>query len=54
MLNFDVRDPNAWHKYVAHSLVLTGLKRRSEKAYAREVRILVKRFECPPCMLSKE
>ncbi len=52
--SFDVCDPPPWYAYVADSLVLTGLKRRSGEAYAREVRILVKRFECPPFMLSEE
>ena len=41
---FDVTDPNGWHRYVADSLVLAGLARRSGETYAREIRILVKRF----------
>lgn len=52
-IDFDVRDPNGWYRYVADSLVMTGLSRRSGEAYAREVRILVKRFGLPPFMLSE-
>ncbi len=52
-IDFDVSDPNGWYRYVADSLVLTGLARRSGEAYAREVRILVHRFERPPFMLSE-
>ena len=26
---FDIADPNGWYRYVADSLVLTGLARRS-------------------------
>ncbi len=52
-IGFDVRDPNGWYRYVADSLVLTGLARRSGEAYAREVRILVRRFDRPPFMLSE-
>ena len=28
-VDFDVKDPNGWYGYVADSLVLTGLARRS-------------------------
>ncbi len=52
-MDFDVRDPNGWYRYVADSLVLTGLSRRSGEAYAREVRILVRRFGQPPFMLTE-
>lgn len=52
-IDFDVRDPNGWYRYVADSLVLTGLSRRSGEAYAREVRILVRRFGRPPFLLSE-
>lgn len=52
-IDFDVTDPNAWYRYVADSLVLTGLARRSGEAYAREVRILVHRFQRPPFQLSE-
>jgi integrase len=52
-LDFDVCDANAWYRYVVDSLVLTGLARRSGEAYAREVRILVRRFEKPPFLLSE-
>ncbi len=52
-IDFDVCDPNGWYRYVADSLVLTGLARRSGEAYAREVRILVRRFDKPPFMLSE-
>ncbi|MCK5806429.1 MAG: tyrosine-type recombinase/integrase [Lentisphaeria bacterium] len=52
-INFDVGDPNGWYRYVADSLVLTGLARRSGETYAREVRILVRRFDRPPFMLSE-
>ena len=43
--DFDLRDPNGWYRYVADSLVLTGLARRSGETYAREIRILVQRFQ---------
>ena len=36
-IDFDVRDPDGWYRYVADSLVLTGLARRSGEAYAREM-----------------
>ena len=52
-INFDINDPDGWYRYVADSLVMTGLARRSGEAYAREVRILVKRFEQPPFMLTE-
>jgi len=52
-IDFDVRDPNGWYRYVADSLVLTGLAPRSGETYAREVRILVHRFGKPPFMLSE-
>ena len=52
-IDFDVCDPNAWYRYVADSLVLTGLARRSGEAYAREVRILVHRFQRPPFQLGE-
>jgi len=52
-LDFDVTDPNGWYRYVADSLVLTGLSRRSGEAYAREIRILVHRFNRPPFTLSE-
>ncbi len=52
-IDFDVNDANGWYRYVADSLVLTGLSRRSGEAYAREVRILVRRFGKPPFMLSE-
>ncbi len=52
-IDFDVSDANAWYRYVADSLVLTGLSRRSGEAYAREVRILVRRFERPPFLLTE-
>ena len=52
-IDFDVRDPNGWYQYVADSLVLTGLSRRSGEAYAREIRILVRRFGRPPFMLTE-
>ncbi len=52
-IDFDVRDPNGWYRYVADSLVLTSLACRSGEAYAREVRILVHRFDRPPFMLSE-
>ena len=29
-LDFDVTDPNGWYRYVADSLVLTGLSRRAD------------------------
>jgi integrase len=51
--DFDVTDPNGWYRYVADSLVLTGLARRSGETYAREVRILVKRYDRPPFLLSE-
>ena len=51
--NFDVWDADAWYHYVADALVLTGLARRSGEAYAREIRILVHRFQKPPFMLSE-
>lgn len=31
-IDFDVRDPNGWYRYVADSLILTGLARRSGEA----------------------
>lgn len=46
-------DPNGAYRYVADSLVPTGLSRRSGEIYAREVRILVKRFGQPPFVLSQ-
>ncbi len=49
-IDFDVSDPNGWYRYVADSFVLTGLSRRSGEAFAREVRILVRRFEMAPFM----
>lgn len=52
-IDFDVSDPNGWYRYVADSMVLTGLSRRSGEAYAREVRILVRRFKRPPFMLTE-
>ena len=52
-VDFDVNDPNGWYRYVADSLVLAGLARRSGETYAREIRILVHRFERPPFMLSE-
>jgi len=52
-IDFDVSDPNGWYRYVADSLTLTGLSRRSGEAYAREVRILVRRFKRPPFMLTE-
>ena len=51
--DFDICDPNGWYRYVADSLVLTGLAPRSGEAYAREVRILVRRFEKAPFLLSE-
>lgn len=51
--DFDVSDPNGWYRYVADSLVLTGLSRRSGEAYAREIRILVHHFKRPPFTLSE-
>ena len=51
--DFDLRDPNGWYRYVADSLVLTGLARRSGEAYAREIRILVRRFQRPPFTLTE-
>ena len=50
---FDVNDPNGWFQYVADSLVLTGLSRRSGEAYAREIRILARRYDKPPFALSE-
>jgi len=38
---------------VADSLVLTGLARRSGEAYAREIRILVRRYQRPPFTLTE-
>ena len=32
--HFDPSDPNGWYRYVADSLVLTGLSRRTGKTYA--------------------
>ncbi|NQU20077.1 MAG: tyrosine-type recombinase/integrase [Candidatus Nealsonbacteria bacterium] len=52
-IGFDVSDPNGWYRYVADSFVLTGLSRRSGEAYAREVRILMRRFDRPPFMLTE-
>ncbi len=52
-IDFDVADPNGWFKYVADSLVLTGLSRRTGETYAREIRILVHRFKKPPFMLTE-
>ncbi len=46
-IDFDVSDPDGWYRYVADSFVLTGLARRSGEAYAREVRILVRRVYPP-------
>lgn len=51
--NFDLADPNGWYRHVADSLVMTGLSQRSGEAYAREVRILVRRYECPPFGLTE-
>jgi integrase/recombinase XerD len=51
--NFDLSDANGWYRYVADSLVMSGLSRRSGEAYAREVRILVRRHECPPFELTE-
>ncbi len=47
-VDFDVNDPDGWYLYVADSLVLTGLSRRSGEAYAREFRILVRTFDRAP------
>jgi integrase len=52
-IDFDVRDPDGWYRYVADSLVLTGLARRSGEAYAREIRILVRRTGKPPFLLTE-
>jgi integrase len=52
-VDFDVLDPNGWYRYVTDGLVLTGLSRRSGEAYAREIRILVRRFQRPPYALSE-
>ncbi len=52
-IDFDVSDPNGWFRYVADSLVLTGLARRTGQTYAREIRILVHRFGKPPFMLTE-
>ena len=50
---FDASDPNGWYRYVADSLVLTGLARRTGETYAREIRILTRRFGKPPFLLSE-
>ena len=52
-IDFDVSDANGWFRYVADSLVLTGLSRRTGQTYAREIRILVHRFGKPPFMLTE-
>ncbi|MBW2690648.1 MAG: tyrosine-type recombinase/integrase [Deltaproteobacteria bacterium] len=52
-IDFDVSDANGWYRYVADSLVLTGLSRSTGETYAREVRILVRRFGRPPFMLTE-
>jgi integrase len=51
--NFKPDDPNGWYDYVTDSLVLSGLARRSGETYAREIRILVKRFNKPPFLLTE-
>jgi integrase len=51
--HFAPDDPNGWYRYVADSLVLTGLARRSGEAYAREIRILVRRFKKAPYLLTE-
>ncbi|MCK5806178.1 MAG: tyrosine-type recombinase/integrase [Lentisphaeria bacterium] len=50
---FDASDPNGWYQYVADSLVLTGLATRTGETYAREVRILMRRFGKPPFLLTE-
>ena len=52
-VSFEVDDPNGWFRYVADSMMLTGLSRRSGEAYAREVRILVHRFKKAPFLLTE-
>jgi integrase len=52
-IDFDVSDANGWFRYVADSVVLTGLARRTGEAYAREIRLLVHRFQKPPFMLTE-
>ena len=52
-IDFDFNDPAAWYRYVADSFVLTGLSRRSGEAYAREVRILARRYGRPPFELTE-
>ncbi len=51
--HFDPEDANAWYRYVADSMVLTGLAKRSGEAYAREVRILVRHFNKAPYLLNE-
>jgi integrase len=51
--DFDPVDANGWYRYVADSLVLTGLARRSGEAYAREIRILVHTFKKAPYLLTE-
>lgn len=50
---FDASDPNGWYQYVADSLVLTGLSTRTGETYAREIRILMRRFGKPPFLLTE-
>ena len=50
---FDACDPNGWYRYVTDSFVLTGLARCSGETYAREVRLMTRRYEKPPFAMSE-